>query len=414
MWFYLWIMKFEPDLVKGFQDFLPPESLRRKEIIKLIEKYFKLYGFLPVETPLVEFDELMRQDSLKEEDQAVSDRFRLKDRAGRNLGLRYEFTFQLSRILKQNPNIKMPFKRYQIGPVFRDEPIASNRFRQFTQCDADIIGSSGIEAEAELLALITDILKALGIEAEIDVYSRKLLTSLLDSFELEQLENVMGELDKLEKLGEDAVKVNIKKYASPNQVITLFKLLEKDLNFFKENAFDGAEEIAELIKKCKPYGIKVKFNQYLARGLSYYTGNIFEIVSPEKKESIAAGGRYDNLIGKFLNREIPAVGISFGLERISQLAKISLAPSTKVLLISIEEDAETIKLAKKLRKSNIPTITASGNPSKQLEYANSQKIPFVVFIGEEEIAQKKFKLKNMETGEQNLVSQEELIKKLSK
>lgn len=407
-------MKFEPDLVKGFQDFLPPESLRRKEIVKIIEKYFNLYGFLPVETPLVEFDELMRQDSLKEEDQAVSDRFRLKDRAGRNLGLRYEFTFQLSRILKQNPNIKMPFKRYQIGPVFRDEPIASNRFRQFTQCDADIIGSVGTDAEAELLALITDILKALGIEAEIQLNSRKLLSSLIESVQIEQKENVMRELDKLEKLGEDAVKVNIKKYASPNQVITLFKLLEKDLNFFKENAFDGAEEIAELIKKCKLYGVKIKFNQYLARGLSYYTGNIFEIVSPEKKESIAAGGRYDNLVGKFLSREIPAVGISFGLERISQLAKISLAPSIKVLLISIEEDAETIKLAKKLRKSNIPTITASGNPSKQLEYANSQKIPYVIFIGEEEASQKKFKLKNMETGEQVLVSQEELIKKLSR
>ena len=137
-------MKIEIDTVKGFQDYLPPKSLKREEVKKVIEKYFKLYGFLPVETPIVEYDELMKSENLASEgeDEAVSDRFRLKDKGGRNLGLRYEFTFQLARIFKRNPNIKLPFKRYQIGPVFRDEPVSSTRFRQFTQCDADIIGNS--------------------------------------------------------------------------------------------------------------------------------------------------------------------------------------------------------------------------------------------------------------------------------
>ena len=133
-------MKLEASTVKGFQDYLPPESQKRAAIKKIVEKYYKLYGFLPVETPIIEFDELMRPDPLtgEAEDEAVADRFRLKDRGGRSLGLRYEFTFQLARIFKENPNIKLPFKRYQIGPVFRDEPIRQGRTRQFTQCDADI------------------------------------------------------------------------------------------------------------------------------------------------------------------------------------------------------------------------------------------------------------------------------------
>ena len=175
-------MKIEIDTVKGFQDILPPESLKRKAVQEVIEKYYKLYGFLPVETPIVEFDELMKPDTLEENpDEAVSDRFKLKDRAGRNLGLRYEFTFQLARIFKQNPNIKLPFRRYQIGPNFRDEPIGPGRFRQFTQCDADIIGDSSMEADAECLAMISDILKELQIEAEIEVNNRKLLNSIIES-----------------------------------------------------------------------------------------------------------------------------------------------------------------------------------------------------------------------------------------
>ena len=162
-------MFIEVDTVKGFQDFLPPESVKRREVHRLIEKYFSLYGFAPLETPIVEFDELMRPDAGQADDEAVSDRFKLKDRGGRNLGLRYEFTFQLARLLKQNPNLKMPFKRYQIGEVFRDEPTGPERFRQFTQCDIDIVGDATISADAEVLAVFSDVLKVLNIESEIKV-----------------------------------------------------------------------------------------------------------------------------------------------------------------------------------------------------------------------------------------------------
>src|SRR3989344_5120474 len=156
-------MKYEPDTVKGFEDYLPPKSVVREKIKEITVKNYKLYGFVPIETPVIEYDELMRGDILpsEEEDEAVSDRFKLQDRGKRNLGLRYEFTFQLARILKQNPNLKFPFKRYQIGENFRDEPIRAGRTRQFTQCDADIIGDSTTNADTECLSLLTDILKEL-------------------------------------------------------------------------------------------------------------------------------------------------------------------------------------------------------------------------------------------------------------
>src|SRR3989344_2810293 len=253
----------EIETVKGFQDFLPPESLKREAVKKIIEKWFKLYGFIPIETPLIEFDEVMRADTLpNEEDEAVSERFKLQDRGGRNLGLRYEFTFQLARIFKQNPNIKLPFKRYQIGEVFRDEPTTAKRFRQFTQCDIDIVGDSAIKADAECLSLFSEILKELKVDFEIQVNNRKLLQSVIESVQIHQIKNVMKELDKKEKGGIDELKINLKKYASINQILTLLKLLEKDLDFFEKNAFQGVAELKELIELSDNYIVKLNLNPF--------------------------------------------------------------------------------------------------------------------------------------------------------
>jgi histidyl-tRNA synthetase len=407
-------MEIEISTVKGFQDFLPPESLKRKAIKEIIEKQFRLYGFLPVETPVVEFDELMKPDSIASEDEAVSERFRLKDRAGRNLGLRYEFTFQLSRIFKENPNIKLPFRRYQIGEVFRDEPTGSRRFRQFTQCDADIVGEPSIDADVECLSLVMDILKELKIDAEIHVNNRKLLNAIIESVQISSPQNVMRELDKLDKIGEDAVKINLKKYADANQIMTLFKLLEKDAEFFQQNVFDGASELLELIDKCNQYKIKVKFNPAMIRGFSYYTGSIFEIKIAGQKETIAAGGRYDKVVGKYLNKEIPAVGISFGLDRIMEFANVRVESAAKVLVISLNKDKEAIKLSRELRKSSVSCIFTNDKPGKALEYANSLQIPFAIFIGEEETEKNKFKLKDMKSGDEKLLSEAQIIKALAK
>ncbi len=406
-------MMIEVDTVKGFQDYLPPESSKREAVRKLVEKYFNLYGFIPIETPIVELDELMKPNNLSNEDEAISDRFKLKDKGGRNLGLRYEFTFQLARIFKQNPNIKLPFRRYQIGEVFRDEPVSSGRFRQFTQCDADIIGENSSKAEAECLSMIKDILKELKIDAEIQVNNRRLLSSIIESVQISQVKEVMKELDKLGKLGEDAVKANLRKYASANQILTLFKLLEKPLDFFIENAFEGSQQLYELIEDSKLYNLKLNFNPSLARGLGYYTGNIFEVKVKGEKNSIAAGGRYDKLIGKYVNKEIPAFGISFGLERLTNLATTKIK-NISALVISIEQEKESIKLANKLRKEDVSCIIAFGQPGKQLEYANSIGIPYAIFIGAEELAQKKLKLRNMASGEEKLLTEKQLINILKK
>ncbi len=406
-------MKIEVDTVKGFADYLPPVSLKRNKVQKIIESHFQRYGFVPIETPVIEFDELMRSELPGEEDEAVSDRFRLRDRAGRNLGLRYEFTFQLARIIKQNTNIKLPFKRYQIGPVFRDEPTGTGRYRQFTQCDIDCVGDSSIKSDAEILACVMDILKELNISAEILVNNRKLLQAIIESVEIKEVKQVMRELDKMTKIGEDQVKVNLKRYADSNQILTLFKLLEKNLSFFIENSFDGANELADLKKECAHYGLDIKINFNMIRGLSYYTGNIFEVSAPGKF-TIAAGGRYDKSVGKYLGRDISAVGISFGLDRVADLANISTPALPRVLLLSIEQNAKSIKLAQKLRKAEISCTLSFEKVGKALEYANYYSIPYVVFVGENEILNKKFKLRDMKTGKEEGLSEKALIKILKK
>ena len=410
---------FDVTTVKGFRDYLPPESLIRERITKIAKEVYKKYGFLPVETPVIEFDELMRPDTPNDEDEAVADRFRLKDRGGRNLGLRYEFTFQLARIFKENPNIKLPFRRYQIGTVFRDEPIRLGRTRQFTQCDADIVGDESILADADCLAMVSEIFSEIGIkDIEVKVNNRKLLNAIVESVEIDAKQQVLRELDKLEKLGPDEVKLNLKKYASTNQILTLFKLLEKNLEFMRQNAFEGAVELEELIQLAGSMGVKVTFSPTLVRGFSYYTGNIFEVVKGGKS-ALAGGGRYDKSIGKYSNRQISAVGISFSLEALmgicaEELAKLPKEQTTKTVLISIGQDETALKLANKLRSSNISLIMFQGKPGKALEYADAYSIPYAIFLGEEEIEKKKLKLRDLSSGAESMLTEAQVLKKLQK
>jgi histidyl-tRNA synthetase len=406
------MVSYEPDLVKGFPEYLPPQSQKYAAIQQIIENQFQLHGFFPIKTPTVEFDELMRPE-VGNEDEAISDRFRLQDRGGRNLGLRYEFTFQLQRIFKQHPNIKLPFRRYQIGAVFRDEPTSSARYKEFVQCDADIIGDASVEADAEVLALWSNIMRSLGIKAEIRINHRKLANAILESVQIKKKAEVMREIDKLDKIGEDIVKANLKKYADTNQIITLFKLLEKDLAFFVSNMFDGAEDIIKLRELGKKHGFAVVFDPLLVRGLSYYTGMVTEFSVAGSKSSIAGGGRYDKSVGKFLNREIPAVGVSASIERLMEHATVQpIGP--KAIIISIDKPGDAAKLAKSLRNANISCVVSTDKPGKSLEYANSYQIPNAIFVGSDEVKKKKFKIKNMATGEEHEYSEKSLVKALQK
>ena len=391
---------------KGFRDVLPPESLKREKVIETIKKYFKVYGFLPVETPTIEADELLRSDD--EEDEAVADRYRLKDKAERNLGLRYEFTVQLSRLFAEYKNIKLPFRRYQIGYVFRDEPVRAERYREFIQCDADIIGDPSIYADAECLALANDIIKELNIKADIIINNRKLLDSILNKIRISDKKQVLREIDKLGKLSEDEVKQNLSKLIDKKKIESLFELLAKDLVYFIKNNFNGASELKELMETCSLYGIKPKFSSSLVRGFSYYTGNVFEVFSKEQKFSIASGGRYDKKVGKYAGRDIPAVGISFGT--IVDYPKVEFAP-TKAVVISIGKDKDSIKLLQDLRKNNISSLMQN-KLTKALEYANSYSIPYAIFVGEKEVKSKKFKLRDMKSGKEQNLAKEKLIKLL--
>ncbi|MEK6875418.1 MAG: histidine--tRNA ligase [Nanoarchaeota archaeon] len=392
------------ELVKGFRDVLPPESLKRAKIREVIEKNFKLFGFIPIETPSLEYESFAKGDN--EKDSAVSDMFKLKDRGNRELALRYEFTFQLQRLFKENPNIKLPFRRYQIGYVFRDEPVEKDRYREFIQCDADIMGDASINAEAEFLALADKICKELKIKYALKINNRKILDEIFENLEIIDKNNVLREIDKLGKIGEDEVKKNLTKYADKEQIIKLFKLLGGDLKFFLEQEYAGAKELDELLKLLKIYNIKAEFSPFLARGFSYYTGIVFEAYSEEIKGSIFAGGRFDNLVGKYINRQVSAVGISLG--RILDYP-IENPESAKYLLISINQDKKTVELMKNLREKGISCLMTD-KISRGLDFANSYNIPYVIFVGDEEARKGKFKLKNMKSGREKLVREKELIK----
>lgn len=378
------------DLVKGFNDFTGEEALKRAKIKNILVSVFEKYGFQPVETPIIEYEDFVKGEN--QEDEAISDIFKLKDKGKRNLALRYEFTFQLKRIAK---NKKFPYKRYQIGEVFRDEPAKKNRFRQFTQCDVDTMGSA-IKDEAEILALSYEILQKLGIEPVILVNNRSLLNEILASEKIREKDRlqVLREIDKYGKVPEKEIKKNLKKFKADN----VLDLLKKGEKFF--NQFQSYREIISLMEYCKLYGVKILFSPTVVRGLSYYNGSVFEIKAKGIRETIIAGGSY-----KF--EGVQCTGISFGLERLSLASKIKIK-NNNILIISLNQDKEAIKLAQKLRGKGKNVNLFYGKPSKALEYANSYKIEKVVFVGKEEIKKGKFKVKDMKTGKEELKSEEQI------
>ena len=364
------------DTVKGFKDFTGDEAVKRAEIKKILVETFEKYGFEPAETPVIEYEEFVRGEN--QQDEVISDIFKLRDKGKRNLALRYEFTFQLKRLMK---NKKLPYKRYQIGEVFRDEPASASRFRQFTQCDADIVGST-IKDEAEILAVVKDVLNELNIKSVIYVNNIKLLAEVLSELNVKDKKQVLREIDKLDKLSESEVRVNLKKLKA-DRILTALK---KPESYFKK--YKSFSEIKELKRYCKYYGVEIKFQPSLARGLSYYNGNVFEVKVKGMKETICAGGSY-------MFNKVQSTGLSFGLERLSNLAKIRLNRE-KILIWPNGKDKEAIDIAKKLRKQEkICEIIYKTNMKKVFDYANTKKFSKVIFYDKK---RKKFVEKNMKSG----------------
>ncbi len=412
----------ELQTAKGVRDFPPEEKILRQQVVDSLRTVFENYGFSPLETPILErFETLSAKYAGGAE--ILKETFKFKDQGDRDIGLRYDLTVPLARFVGMNPNIKLPFKRYEIGRVFRDGPIKLGRYREFWQCDIDIIGSKSMIAEAELLTVVNEVFKKLKINVEIKINNRKLLDGIMTFAGIkENSESAILSLDKTEKIGQDGVEKELKeKGFSKDQIKRLFEAVSKKklIDFerlLKDN--EGVKELKELFLLLDELKISYNFDPCLARGLAYYTGTVFEVFA--KKEAItsalAAGGRYDRIIGAFLesNKEYPAVGITFGLEPITEILKIKVKDVkktvTKYFIIPIKTLKESLVIAKKLRDKKINTDIdlMDRGISKNLDYANSLEIPFVIIIGPEELKQKKVKIRDMKSGKETLTSVDDI------
>jgi histidyl-tRNA synthetase len=411
----------ELQTAKGVRDFAPEEKIIRNRVVDTLKKNFENYGFSPLETPILErFETLSAKYAGGSE--ILKETFKLKDQGNRTLGLRFDLTVPLARFVGMNPTMKLPFKRYEIGRVFRDGPIKLGRMRQFWQCDVDVIGTKSMIADAEILALTSDIFKELKLNVVIKVNNRKLLNGILTEAGVDRYkEDIILIIDKLAKIGEKGVKKELENLDLTNgQIKDLLKLLkQKDLKKLKVTNDEGREGLKEL-QELFGYVKKIEFDPSLARGLAYYTGTVFEVFTKKGKitSSLAGGGRWDNMIGSYLGsgKEYPAVGIAFGLEPIFETLKQKekIQTPVKVYLIPIQTQKETMKMAQEFRKAGVNTdldIIGRGI-SKNLNYANALNIPFVVFIGPDELKKKKLKLKDMKSGKEEFLTKEQIIKRL--
>lgn len=413
------------EMAKGTRDLNPDEALTKEYIINNIREVFKLYGFYPIENPSMERYETIAS-KYAGGSEILKETFKLLDQGGRELALRYDMTVPLARYIALNPNVKLPFKRYQIGQVYRDGPIKTGRYREFTQADADIVGSSNIIADAECVKLALDVFSRLKIKAEIKVNNRTLIDSILGYLGIDNKKEVIIAIDKLEKIGEDEVKKELKaKGLNDDKIKKLFsiitakgsnkEIISKAKKMLGENV--GVKEIEMLLGYVKDKRVKVRLS--LARGLDYYTGNIFEAFSPAINSSIAAGGRYDNMIGSFVggNQKYPTVGISFGVDILLDiLNKEGKKTDTKVFIIPFNTEKKCLDIVKKLRDAGINSELDIMNRgvSKNLDYANQLGIRYVIFAGKKELSKSKLKLRDMQTGKESLISLKKVIDLLSK
>jgi histidyl-tRNA synthetase len=422
---------------KGTRDFLPEDKIIREEVVDRLKTIFKLYGYNPIETPIIERSDILAAKYAGGAE-ILKESFTLKDQGKRDLMLRYDLTVPFSRFVGMNPNLKMPFKRYQIGRVFRDGPIKLGRYREFWQCDVDVVGSKTMMAEAELLAIADRFFREIGFTVTIKVNNRKVLNSILATCGVtSQQDDVILSLDKLAKIGREGVQKELKekkiKSKDAGKILDFFEqctsLKTKERIAFLEKELqdsEGISEVKELFSLIDSLQLNnVVFDVSLARGLSYYTGTVYEVFLNDKKftSAIAGGGRYDSMISNFLGTKMafPAVGISFGLEGIIDIMRMSKQDAKKTVvdfyIVPIgNTQREALGIAQQLRENNINVdldIVGKGI-SKNLDFANKYGIPFVIFIGDNELKQGKIKVKNMAKGTEKIVSLKKLASELKK
>ncbi|HIH14827.1 MAG TPA: histidine--tRNA ligase [Nanoarchaeota archaeon] len=420
------------DTAKGTRDIVPEEAILFQEIQDIFKKNFELFGFNPLQTPTLElFETLSSQYTGGAE--ILKETFQLSDQGQRKLGLRYDLTVPFSRFVAMNPQLKMPFKRYQIGSVFRDGPVGSNRLREFTQCDCDVVGTKSIVADAECVQLFLQAFAALGLDVEVRVNNRKILDAMMNTLQisLDKRSSVILAIDKLDKKSRKDVEEEIYTLGVKKDVVAkLFELLNLQgsntkildgIAAFVGKDAEGVVEMRELLSYCSQKN--VLFVPSLARGLAYYTGSIFEVYAPGTSvtSAIGSGGRYDKMIGSLLGstQEYPAVGCSFGLDRImavvAEKRKQRVKSVVKVFVIPIGLSLDKVwPVVMELREKGVATdmYFAAKSVSKGLDFANAYKIPYVLLIGEDELKKKKVKLKDMDSGKEEMLSVKDVVKKV--
>lgn len=411
--------------VKGGYDFLPKEQKIRNYINSIIIENFKKYGFVNIETPILCYYDML-SDKYDENNDILKEIYRLTDQGNRNLGLRYDLTVPFAKFIALNKNkISLPFKRYEISKVFRDGPVKVGRDREFTQCDADVVGVKGQYIESELLSLFVKTFKEFNIEIIIKYNSRKLMTGLIIESGISEdlVPEVTTIVDKKDKLKDiefnqmllelgltEKVIKNLNNYFQMN-LSTLNQVFKNTNN---EKILKGLEEVNNLSEYLRQLELNCcNFDITLARGQNYYTGNVFEVYDKREriKGSIAAGGRYDEMIGNFIGdgKEYPTVGISFGLSAIYELLKKDLEKeksNTDIFIIPMGTEIESLKLANQFRKNgyNVDIEMNKRKLKKSLDYANREKIKYVIVIGTDEISSGQLKIKNMDDGTEMLIN----------
>ena len=426
--------KIELKNVKGTYDYLPEQQKIRNYINDKLKEVFEKYGYQPLETPILCYYDLLA-GKYDENNDILNEIYKLTDQGNRNLGLRYDLTVPFAKCIAITKDLRLPFKRYEIGRVFRDGPVKTGRDREFIQCDVDVVGISGQMIEAEIISLFLDGCDKLDIDVLIKYNSRNLMSGLIKEQNIadELVSSVITIIDKLEKISEAEIieefnKIGVLQQTALN-LLNIFKLNINELNKLYENTNNelikkGLEEIKELESYIIKLGIqdKTKFVATLARGQEYYTGNVFEAYSKELTCSIGGGGRYDNMITDFINdgNEYPAVGISFGLSAIYEILRKREQFKNKSLIdiyvIPMNTKKESLILANNLRKLDYKVDIEMNDRKlkKSFEFANRENIPYVIVLGEDEVNNNYFNLKNMITGEQEKIDINDLeqIKKI--
>ena len=422
------------NVLPGFQELLPKEQIAFDRLKRTIEEIYQLYGFRPIETPVLERAEILLSKSGGETEKQIYQ----FEKGDTKLAMRFDLTIPLARYVVKNQNdLVFPFKRYAIDRVYRGEKPQAGRFREFYQCDIDVIGRDTLDLsyDAEIPSIIASIFSSLELDFTVRINNRKILNGLFDSLKIEDRVSTLRVLDSMEKIGKEKTKVELKDIGLDDsqieQIFDFYKLNEKENKEIIESLKNsdissdtfkqGVEELETVMDEINILGISssVKIDLTVARGLDYYTGTVYETILNKYPEigSVCSGGRYDDLAGYFSNQKFPGVGISIGLTRLFDQLKdkdilyIEDQTPTVVLILPLTENREySLKLAETLRENFIPTeIAPFGNMKKSLNYANKLKIPYVVFIGEDEIRKGIYKIKDMESGEQKEILQTEIL-----